>query len=85
MLLEFISLPEGQPVKLGDGHAKDLVELFLGQMALEEEGRRQEREQLEDVRGRWRQEWFLYVSSGSAVPGTVSDPKRVCDEYLSSG
>lgn len=28
------------------------------------------------------QEWFLYVSSGSAVPGTVPDPRRVCDEYV---
>lgn len=35
MLLELIPLPEGQPIKLRDGHAEDLVELFLGQVALQ--------------------------------------------------
>lgn len=34
LLLEFIPFPEGEPLKLRDGHAKDLVELFLGQVAL---------------------------------------------------
>lgn len=87
MLLQFIPLPEGQPVKLGDGHAEDLVELFLGQVALQGGGRRQ-REQLEDVRCR--------LGAGGGRSGScafplgtlclaVSDPWKVYDEYLLNG
>lgn len=37
LLLQLVPLPEGQAVELGDGHAKDLVELLLGEVPLRRE------------------------------------------------
>lgn len=50
-----------------------------------EEERGGDRGNNEDMERQVEAGGLLYVSSGSAVPGTVPDPRRVCDEYLSSG